>query len=365
MSCSLACALALGLLAAQDAASEGATGAAEPAVAAAAPDAAPGAALEAALDAEGRAVLELGRRCAADFYEGELDDLWARFTPEMRGALGERTNLGTFREQTEEQLGEELQVVDESVVTKAGFRTYRRKSRFAGLETLIELLVSLDDDDRVAGFSIQPVRTEALSDYLEYETKTPLQLPFEGEWVIFWGGRELEDNYHAFTRDQRFAYDILMMEDGKTHRGAGEACDDYHCWDAPVLAPATGVVVSSANDVEDNEPGVLNPRRPLGNHVILDHGNGEYSFLAHFREGSLQVDTGDRVEAGQLLGRCGNSGNTTEPHIHYHLQDSPTFGKGQGMPTQFLDYVADGETVTRGEPTRAQRVRNRYGTNRK
>jgi murein DD-endopeptidase MepM/ murein hydrolase activator NlpD len=90
--------------------------------------------------------------------------------------------------------------------------------------------------------------------------------------------------------------------------------------------------------------------------VILDLGGGEYALLGHLRRGSVRGKHGDRVDAGAEIGRCGNSGNTTEPHLHFHLQDSPHLGDGHGLPAFFVDYVAHGKAVKRGEPTRGQIV---------
>jgi murein DD-endopeptidase MepM/ murein hydrolase activator NlpD len=95
----------------------------------------------------------------------------------------------------------------------------------------------------------------------------------------------------------------------------------------------------------------------VGNHVIIDHGNGEFSLLAHLRRGTLAVELGQTVTAATPLGRCGHSGNTSEPHLHYHLQDTAVFGKGVGLPAQFQGYVADGEAVARGEPVKGQTIR--------
>lgn len=98
-------------------------------------------------------------------------------------------------------------------------------------------------------------------------------------------------------------------------------------------------------------------RTPAENyHVVIDHGEGEHSVLAHFQEGSGAVKTGQEVKPGQLLGLCGNSGNTTEPHLHYHLQTASTFGEGVGLPAQFQRYTADGEPVDRGGPRQGQVV---------
>ena len=94
----------------------------------------------------------------------------------------------------------------------------------------------------------------------------------------------------------------------------------------------------------------------MGNHVIIDHGNGEFSFLCHLRNGSVKVKPGDKVTKGQEIARCGNSGNTSEPHLHYHLQATGKFGDGDGLPAQFRDVVIDGKDVARGEPLRGQTI---------
>jgi len=325
-------------------------------------------AAEPALDPQ---TLEQGRLCTRRFYDGEAGMLWEDFDADMRKVLGSEAQILAFRNQVLQQLGAEASVVEESTRDVAGISVYKRTARFEKLDQLFEVLFSFTGEltgdspgdstgegRAISGFTIQPVREEAPSDYLEYETKTAMQLPFQGKWYIFWGGRTLDENYHTFTRDQRFAYDILMMVDGKTHTGDGQQLEDYHCFGQKVFAPGAGTVHVAVDGIEDNAPGEMNPAQALGNHVILDHGNGEYSFLAHFQKGSVQVETGGEVEAGQFLGHCGNSGNTTEPHIHFHLQDTPDFGAGQGMPCQFLDYVADGDKVSRGEPVRGQTVRN-------
>jgi len=91
---------------------------------------------------------------------------------------------------------------------------------------------------------------------------------------------------------------------------------------------------------------------------VIDHGNGEYSLLAHFRNGTVVPKVGDKVKRGMIVGRCGNSGNSSEPHLHYHLQNGPHFGAAEGLPAQFSDYVADGKKTARGEPTRGQKISN-------
>jgi murein DD-endopeptidase MepM/ murein hydrolase activator NlpD len=73
----------------------------------------------------------------------------------------------------------------------------------------------------------------------------------------------------------------------------------------------------------------------MGNCVIIDHGNSEYSLLAHMQQGSVTVKVGERVTAGQVIGRLGNSGNSFGPHLHYQLQSSPQLFHGQSLPFRF------------------------------
>lgn len=196
------------------------------------------------------------------------------------------------------------------------------------------------------------------SPYLKYQTKTLLSLPFSGEWYVYWGGRTIRENYHAFARDQRFAYDFLILEDGFSYARDGEFNEDFFGFSQPILAPADGIVLTAVNDQPDREPGVMYKENPLGNHVILSHGNGEFSFLAHLKQGSTSVRQGDHVVLGQKIGECGNSGHSSEPHLHYHVQNTPIPFRGEGLPAQFVNYSADGKIIARGEPVAGQTVSN-------
>jgi len=115
-------------------------------------------------------------------------------------------------------------------------------------------------------------------------------------------------------------------------------------------------VASLVSDLPDQEIGRSDLRNPAGNHVVLDLGNDEYAFLAHMQQDSIEVAAGDQVAAGQMIGRCGNSGNTTEPHLHFHMQTTPNLADGEGLPAFFEDYRADGNTVMRGQPLRGETV---------
>lgn len=306
------------------------------------------------------AAMERARVLTHWFYDGELARVTDAFNPEILAAIGGADALSSFRTRALADVGEEVRVMDEEVTRSGRQIIYRRTARFSSAPAPVVVLWGLDEAGRVTAFRMAPDQGElepAPSEHLDYRTRTALRLPFLGEWTVYWGGRTVEENYHVASVNQRFAYDFVVTVDGRRHDGEGTANEDYHCFGRPVVAPAPGVVTAVEQEVADNQPGVLDTSRPPGNHVVLDHGNGEHSILAHLRQGSVIPDVGEEVATGDTIGQCGNSGNSSEPHLHYHLQDAPDPASGEGLPAQFRNYTADGERVERGEPVRGQRIR--------
>jgi hypothetical protein len=301
-------------------------------------------------------IVELGRRYTGHFFAGRHDVIWDQMTEEMQSAIGSAAALDELRQRVGAGAGTESRVIREAVRRQAGARTYLRYSQYDRSEVPVLVSWSFDRGGRIAAFQIRPEPQPAPSRYLQYQTKARLRLPFEGEWFVFWGGRSIEQNYHAAVSDQRFAYDFVIVEDGASFRGDGTREADYFCWGKPVLAPAKAKVVSVERLLADNPPGIVDAANPAGNHVILDLGEGEYALLAHLKANSITVEKGDDVEPGQRIGACGNSGNTSEPHLHFHLQTGPGYGEGSGLPAYFHGYTANGEPVERGEPVQGQVV---------
>jgi hypothetical protein len=166
---------------------------------------------------------------------------------------------------------------------------------------------------------------------------------------------------------QRFAIDWLIVDDsGRTHVGDREKNESYHAEGKEAIAVADGVVAVTKDGIPENVPGITSRAVPItletvgGNHVILDIGRGRYAFYAHLRPGSLRVKPGDRVKRGQVVGLVGNSGNSTEPHLHFHLMDGTSPLGSEGIP-----YVHDSfELVGRcrrllADCARAQETRRR------
>ena len=298
-------------------------------------------------------VVELGRELTRQFYSGEIAQVWSRMTPRMKAALGSAENLAGFRKQVETQAGLEQAVLDEKVETLQGLQVYRRIARFSKAPGEVEVRWTLDGEGHVAGFFVRPASLEE-APVKHSQAKTKLVLPFASAWTVVWGGRTLAQNYHASTRDQRFAFDFLIARGGTSHHGDGRKPGDFFAFGESILAPAGGTVIEAVDGRPDQAPGERDPLHAMGNYVVIDHGNGEYSFLCHLKRGSVKPKVGDKVQAGDALGLCGNSGNTSEPHLHYHLQDSPRPFDGDGLPAEFSDYFADGKRIGRGMPLRGE-----------
>jgi hypothetical protein len=184
-----------------------------------------------------------------------------------------------------------------------------------------------------------------------------LRLPFEGEWLVAVGG-SLWRNHHLSAPAQQFAYDFVIPgADGKTYAGARHDNASYHCFGRAILAPHDGTVVVAVDGVPDNTSGELNPQMAYGNVVMIASGAGYVSVLAHLQEGSVTVRKGERVPAGQPVGACGNSGNSTEPHLHVHVQSQRGFEQGVGLRPHFTAVFVGDTFYESLSPKRHQRVR--------
>ncbi len=313
----------------------------------------PASASNAAFDST--AAFARGRELRPFVSSGTPGPVWTAFAPQMRTAMGDSLRFANLMASIHGQLGAITEVVDEKLRAENGW-VYAARCRFEKAPVPLMLTIAFNTDGNVSGLTVQPERQAYASTKLDYVTKTTLSLPFQGEWTVFWGGRTIEENYHASSKSQRFANDIVMMRDGLTHSGTGMKLSDYYCYGAEVLAPAAGTIVWSCDSLPNQELGKMDPANPVGNGVVIDHGNGEYSLLAHMQPKSLRVKTGDKVKASAVLGLCGNSGNTSEPHVHYHLQDGPDIRTAEGLPAPFTNIIVDGKPVAKAEILKGQRV---------
>jgi murein DD-endopeptidase MepM/ murein hydrolase activator NlpD len=138
---------------------------------------------------------------------------------------------------------------------------------------------------------------------------------------------------------QRFAIDwVRMNADGRTFSGDPNDNKNYRAYGSEALAVADGTITEVKDGIPENIPGENSRAVPIsletiaGNHIILDIGPGRYALYAHLQPGSLKVKLGDHVKRGQVLGLVGNSGNSTEPHLHFHVTNGNSPLGAEGIP---------------------------------
>ena len=182
--------------------------------------------------------------------------------------------------------------------------------------------------------------------------------PFSGTWTCTQG----VDGAVTHRGPWRHAFDFEVEgRDGKTYRGDGEQLEDHHAYGLPILAPAPATVVKVVDGVPDNPVGQPNLDENWGNLVLLQHGVGLYSLLCHMAPGSIVVREGESVAVGQQIGACGNSGRSSVPHLHFHLQAVPRIGAPTiaGELNDVMELRLGGRRLRRAlTPGRGDKVRN-------
>ncbi len=155
------------------------------------------------------------------------------------------------------------------------------------------------------------------ADVQSMNPKIVVCFPLNERALVGWGGDRLETNYHVIKPNERWAYDILIPPaEVKSNK-----LEDYGIFGAKVMAPASGTVVSINNNDHDLVPGSDNFQSMAGNHIYLRvDETGTFLILAHLKEGSIKVKEGQHVNEGEVLAQVGNSGSSSEPHLHIHHQ---------------------------------------------
>jgi hypothetical protein len=230
------------------------------------------------------------------------------------------------------------------------------------------------------------IKAEVVVHPKAFHPRTALRLPLEGKVFIsdgsdFYAHHRRIDMAHPFMvqlgmahSPSRYGMDFEIADDqGRTFSGKGDKPEDYFIFGRPILAPAAGTVADCIDGRVDGSIGkaevdydellrTKNGRLMGGNYVVLDHGNGEYSFFAHIKKGSVKVKKGDHVRSGQILGLAGNSGDSYWPHLHYQLQSGSGFDV-ESLPAVFTDfkryYGSDSEKVKAGTVDTGDIVKSR------
>ncbi|MEQ8423862.1 MAG: M23 family metallopeptidase, partial [Cyclobacteriaceae bacterium] len=163
---------------------------------------------------------------------------------------------------------------------------------------------------------------------------------------------------------QRFAYDFVIADKSfHRHEAQGTSVEDYYCYGQTIVSVADGVVVKVVNN-KRTAPfvgyGVIDflTTSFIGNHIIIKHNDHEFSFYAHLIKNSATVKVGSKVSQGQAIAKCGHSGYSSEPHLHFHLQNKKNFYSAIGLPIRFDNIIVDGERTDQASISVANRVQN-------
>jgi murein DD-endopeptidase MepM/ murein hydrolase activator NlpD len=192
----------------------------------------------------------------------------------------------------------------------------------------------------------------------DYKTKTDLILPLRGR-VLVWDGHDFYSHHRRVPLDadnvrklgihganaNRYGSDLVVVnERGEMFHGDAYHKINYFSYGQPIYAPAAGRVCMSRDDIPDNEFEGKRIRGPkltagadedLGNYVIIDHEDGEYSVFPHMKPGTVRVKRGERVRQGEILGQVGFSGDAIFPHVHYTLLSGPDIYRSEAVPAYF------------------------------
>ena len=209
---------------------------------------------------------------------------------------------------------------------------------FGILEIGITFPVLIASLRQMIGMAIVNKKNKPMPDKDNFTPKIKYSLPFHGGWVAVNGGVTKESSHSWEISSQRYAYDFIILDnDGKSFSGDEAMLSDYHCYGKEILAPADGVVVEiriNCNDSKIMGNGGTDPlfKDLRGNYIVIRHTDDEYSCLAHLKPGSIEVRVGQHVKRKQRIALCGNSGNTSEPHLHFQIQNGRSFFSSAGLP---------------------------------
>ncbi|MFF5257753.1 M23 family metallopeptidase [Actinomadura viridis] len=246
-----------------------------------------------------------------------------------------------------------------------------------GMALTLGLLLHGNETLSLAGFAVIVLGLFLSFAPLGRSEREPVVLrsPVHGRWMPVNSPADKVPSHGTHELGQTYAIDLVHVPDPAVkwtalrRRPIAARPETFPAFGRPVMAPADGVVVRVGGRQRDHWSRNSWPalvylmiegmlfRQPLsfltlsagrfvlGNHVVLDLGDGVYAVFAHLRRGSPRVAKGQRVRAGDVLGEVGNSGNSSEPHLHFHLMDARSDLVAAGVPFAFA-YESDGEVRT-------------------
>jgi len=285
------------------------------------------------------------------YNSDKYDSVYALFDANMQKALPpEKTT--EFLAGLKDQAGNitQRQFIKMAKGTVAVYKTNFEKAVFT-------LNMSLDNNLKINGLSVRPYTDETKPTPARNTTR--LILPFKEEWTVVWGGDTKELNYHVSTPAQKNAFDIVITDAKEnSYKTDGKTNEDYYAFGKELIAPCDGQVVLVVDGVKDNVPGQMNTYNVGGNMVIIKTANNEYLVFCHFKHQSIKVKEGQQIKQGNLLGLCGNTGNSSEPHLHFHIQNIEDLNTATGVKCYFDKLFVNGEAKQDYSPIQKDRIKN-------
>ena len=183
-------------------------------------------------------------------------------------------------------------------------------------------------------------------------TTRTLSLPFAGQWTVWQG----PNGRWTHQGSWQHAYDFVITDDQKhTYQGNGQALTDYYAYGKPILSPVRGRIARVTTNLSDNAPGQTDKANNWGNLVLIQDPRGFWVELSHFKQNSIRVEEGQWVEKGHLLGHCGNSGYSPQPHIHVQVQSNEEIG-APTLPFSFLNFTCQNRYYANDLPPENEQV---------
>ena len=231
--------------------------------------------------------------------------------------------------------------------------------------------MALNDKSKFKGLLLKPYKVIVEEEEEEEEEEelvvkkdsiakpAKMMLPFKETWTVFWGGDTEDVNYHVKNKAQKNAFDFVITDSsGSTFITNGKKNEDYYAFGKEIIAPIEGEIVAVVDGIKDNKPGEMNKIYIPGNTVILKVDEKKFLIFAHFKKHSIVVKEGDVIKQGDLLGLTGNSGNSSEPHLHFHMQDSKDMMSGNGIKSYFRSIIVDHKLKSNFSPIRGEKIKN-------
>jgi len=270
-----------------------------------------------------------------NYNNSNYESIFSMFSPEMKNFMPHDKAI-SFLKGLKSEAGD---FKSKSFVKYPQTKVALYKAQFERI--LIALFISTDANSKINGLMVKPFEEEKIPTPERNTSK--LRLPFNEEWTVLWGGDSKEENYHVIEKSQKNAFDfVITNKNGKSYTNDGTKNEDFYAFGKTIVAAADGEVVLVVDGVKDNKPGQANPLFVPGNTVIIKTNHDEYLFYAHFKQHSILVKQGQQVKQGDVLGLCGNSGNSTEPHIHFHIQNVENSINATGIKAFFEEIRVNG-----------------------